>query len=76
MVIEPNDSISANTIIESRDAIFDETRFKSISRQLQPQQLIQSTNELENPLEQIEKNNEPCQELRRSKRIKKTKDAR
>ncbi|XP_076955003.1 uncharacterized protein LOC143629677 [Bidens hawaiensis] len=29
-VIEPNDSVSINTIIESRDAIFDEERFTSI----------------------------------------------
>ena len=31
-VIEPNDSVSINTIIESRDAIFDENRFSSIPR--------------------------------------------
>ncbi|GKA63779.1 zinc finger, CCHC-type containing protein, partial [Tanacetum coccineum] len=32
-VIEPNDSISINSIIESRDAIFYENRFSSIPRQ-------------------------------------------
>lgn len=32
MVIEPNDYISVNTVIESRDAIFDESRFTSIPR--------------------------------------------
>ncbi|GJU05972.1 zinc finger, CCHC-type containing protein [Tanacetum coccineum] len=31
-VIEPNDSVSINSIIESRDAIFDETRFSSVLR--------------------------------------------
>nr|GEX21933.1 zinc finger, CCHC-type [Tanacetum cinerariifolium] len=31
-VIEPNESISINLIIESRDAIFDENRFSSVSR--------------------------------------------
>nr|GEV14304.1 zinc finger, CCHC-type [Tanacetum cinerariifolium] len=31
-VIEPNESVSINSIIESRDAIFDENRFSSISR--------------------------------------------
>ncbi|GKE29762.1 hypothetical protein Tco_1445146 [Tanacetum coccineum] len=31
-VIEPNDSVSINSIIESRNAIFDENRFFSISR--------------------------------------------
>ncbi|GKE34517.1 zinc finger, CCHC-type containing protein [Tanacetum coccineum] len=31
-VIEPNDSISINSIIESRDVIFDENRFSSIPR--------------------------------------------
>ncbi|GJS31749.1 zinc finger, CCHC-type containing protein [Tanacetum coccineum] len=31
-VIEPNDSISINSIIESRDAIFNENRFSSIPR--------------------------------------------
>nr|GEV85850.1 zinc finger, CCHC-type [Tanacetum cinerariifolium] len=31
-VIKPNDSISINSIIESRDKIFDETRFSSIPR--------------------------------------------
>nr|GEV07428.1 zinc finger, CCHC-type [Tanacetum cinerariifolium] len=36
-VIEPNDSVSINTIIESRDAIFDENRFSSIPR---PKEII------------------------------------
>ncbi|GJX80621.1 hypothetical protein Tco_0328770 [Tanacetum coccineum] len=31
-VIEPNDSVSINFIIESRDAIFDENRFSSVPR--------------------------------------------
>ena len=74
IVLEPNDSISINTVIESRDAIFDENRFNSISRQLQPQQLIHSSNKNEIPLKQIDNNDESCQELRRSKRIKKVKD--
>ncbi len=74
MVIEPNDSISINIVIESRDAIFYENRFNSISRQLELQQLIHSSNENEIPLKQIDNNDESCQELRRSKRIKKVKD--
>ena len=32
MVIEPNDSIPINKVIESKDALFDETRFVSIPR--------------------------------------------
>ncbi|GJY32639.1 hypothetical protein Tco_0417108, partial [Tanacetum coccineum] len=31
-VIEPNDSVAINSIIESRDAIFDEQRFSSVPR--------------------------------------------
>ncbi|GKD34898.1 zinc finger, CCHC-type containing protein [Tanacetum coccineum] len=31
-VIEPNESVSVNSIIESRDAIFDENRFSSVPR--------------------------------------------
>ncbi|GKC47244.1 zinc finger, CCHC-type containing protein [Tanacetum coccineum] len=31
-VIEPNDSVSINSIIESRDAIFDKNRFSSVPR--------------------------------------------
>ncbi|KAI3771323.1 hypothetical protein L6452_02485 [Arctium lappa] len=31
-VVEPNDSIAIHTVIESRDALFDETRFSSIPR--------------------------------------------
>lgn len=30
MVIEPNNSITINTIIDSRDVIFEESRFKSL----------------------------------------------
>lgn len=32
LVIEPNDSYSVNTVLESRDAFFDENRFVSIAR--------------------------------------------
>nr|GEV08527.1 hypothetical protein [Tanacetum cinerariifolium] len=41
-VIEPNDSISINSIIESRDAIFDENRFSSIPR---PKDIIPNVQE-------------------------------
>ncbi|GJU00214.1 zinc finger, CCHC-type containing protein [Tanacetum coccineum] len=41
-VIEPNDSVSINSIIESRDAIFDENRFSLIPR---PKDIIPNSNE-------------------------------
>ncbi|GJU48249.1 zinc finger, CCHC-type containing protein [Tanacetum coccineum] len=41
-VIEPNDFISINSIIESRDAIFDENRFSSIPR---PKDIIPNVEE-------------------------------
>nr|GEX12812.1 hypothetical protein [Tanacetum cinerariifolium] len=41
-VIEPNDSTSINSIIESRDAIFDENRFSSIPR---PKDIIPNVQE-------------------------------
>ncbi|GKA74349.1 zinc finger, CCHC-type containing protein [Tanacetum coccineum] len=41
-VIEPNDFVSINSIIESRDAIFDENRFSSIPR---PKDIIPNSDE-------------------------------
>nr|GEW63236.1 zinc finger, CCHC-type [Tanacetum cinerariifolium] len=41
-VIEPNDYVSINTIIESRDAIFDEIRFSSIPK---PKDIIPNSDE-------------------------------
>nr|GFC88917.1 hypothetical protein [Tanacetum cinerariifolium] len=41
-VIEPNDSISINSIIESKDAIFDENNFSSITR---PKDIIPNVQE-------------------------------
>ncbi|GJX20941.1 zinc finger, CCHC-type containing protein [Tanacetum coccineum] len=41
-VIEPNEYISVNSVIESRDAMFDEKRFTSIPR---PKSLMPSSNE-------------------------------
>ncbi|GJX10320.1 hypothetical protein Tco_0200179 [Tanacetum coccineum] len=40
-VIEPNDFVSVNSVIESRDAIFDENRFFSIRR---PKDIVSSSN--------------------------------
>ena len=62
MVIEPNDSISVNTIIESRDAIFEENRFTSIK------DVIPKSSEL------IKDGENETIELRRSKRARKSKD--
>ncbi|GKF30253.1 hypothetical protein Tco_0100051, partial [Tanacetum coccineum] len=41
-VIKPNDSVSINSIIESRDAIFNENRFSSI---LRPKDIIPNSDE-------------------------------
>ncbi|GJW15969.1 zinc finger, CCHC-type containing protein [Tanacetum coccineum] len=43
-VIEPNDSVSINSIIESRDAIFDENHFSSIPR---PKDIIPNSDEFQ-----------------------------
>ncbi|GKE61883.1 hypothetical protein Tco_1512250, partial [Tanacetum coccineum] len=43
-VIEPNDSVSINTIIESKDAIFDENRFSTIPR---PKDIIPNSDEFQ-----------------------------
>ena len=70
-VIESNDYISINSIIESRDAIFDETRFSSIGR---PKDLQVSTNVQEIDEDQLESQNVSSKDehveisLRRSKR--------
>ena len=70
-VIESNDYISVNSIIESRDAIFDETRFSSIGR---PKDLQVSTNVQEIDEDQLESQNVSSKDehveisLRRSKR--------
>ncbi|KAD7478579.1 hypothetical protein E3N88_01715 [Mikania micrantha] len=50
-VLEPNDYVSINTVIESRDAIFDEDRFTSMPR---PKDAIQnSQNGNSNPAENV-----------------------
>ncbi|KAD7479019.1 hypothetical protein E3N88_02155 [Mikania micrantha] len=50
-VLEPNDYVSINTAIESRDAIFDEDRFTSMPR---PKDAIQNPqNENSNPAENV-----------------------
>ncbi|PWA89720.1 zinc finger, CCHC-type [Artemisia annua] len=53
-VIEPNELVSVNTVIESRDAIFDELRFSSIKRpkDLTPKNYEDNSEILEGVMEQ------------------------
>ncbi|KAL0302374.1 UNVERIFIED_CONTAM: Retrovirus-related Pol polyprotein from transposon TNT 1-94 [Sesamum angustifolium] len=64
-VIEPNDFISVNIAIESRNAIFDETRFSSIPR---PKKMIPRTNGIHKQTESSEMTPDELVELRKSKR--------
>ncbi|GJW85150.1 zinc finger, CCHC-type containing protein [Tanacetum coccineum] len=68
-VIEPNNSVSINSIIESRDAIFDENRFSSIPR---PKDIIPN---LEESQRDDHSDDVPSEtpEPRRGKRAKKAK---
>ncbi|XP_073225656.1 uncharacterized protein [Cicer arietinum] len=70
MVVEYNDSYPINTVIESRDAIFQENRFNSIPHPKET--LCSSVQSLENNVS----NNDTltCSEPRRSKRARKEKD--
>ncbi|GJW76476.1 zinc finger, CCHC-type containing protein [Tanacetum coccineum] len=75
-VIEPNDSVSINSITESRDAIFDENRFSSVPR---PSLRIPNETEVisgsvvpEEVIEEVVQQPEP--ELRKSKRNRTPKD--
>ncbi|GJS74160.1 zinc finger, CCHC-type containing protein [Tanacetum coccineum] len=78
-VIEPNDSVAINSIIESRDAIFDEHMFSSIPRPSQ-RSLVKGTKDYvgsvvsERVTDEIVQQSEP--ELRKSKRHRTPKDFR
>ncbi|GJV02506.1 zinc finger, CCHC-type containing protein [Tanacetum coccineum] len=70
-VIEPNDSVSINSIIDTKDAIFDENRFSSVPR-LSQRSLVNGTEDFggsvvpEEVSEEVVQQPEP--ELRKSKR--------
>ena len=75
MVIEPNDFMSINTIIESTDALFDETRFSSIPRL---RDVVSQVPEMEHNDGEVQGQQEvdsnDVLELRKSKRARKTKN--
>ncbi|GJS70116.1 zinc finger, CCHC-type containing protein [Tanacetum coccineum] len=78
-VIEPNDSVAINSIIESRDAIFDENRFSTVPRP--SQRFLVKGNEDTGGAVALEKVTEEVvlqleHELRKSKRYKTLKDFR
>ncbi|GJZ50608.1 zinc finger, CCHC-type containing protein [Tanacetum coccineum] len=68
-VIEPNDSVSINSIIESRDAIFDENRFSSIPR---PKDIIPNSDEFQRD-DHLDDVTSEIPEPRRGKRARKAK---
>nr|GEX92334.1 zinc finger, CCHC-type [Tanacetum cinerariifolium] len=68
-IIEPNDSVSINSIIESRDAIFDENRFSSIPR---PKDIILNSDESQRNDHSDDVPNE-IPEPRKGKRVRKAK---
>ncbi|KAI3729198.1 hypothetical protein L6452_17851 [Arctium lappa] len=69
MVVESNDNISINTIIESRDAHFDEQRFKSIPKAHEVSKETVSTKiPIDNEREDDDSTNHQVIEPRRSKR--------
>ena len=72
MIIELNDFIFINTIIESRDALFDETHFSSIPR---PRDVASQVPEMEHNDSQVQDQQEvdsnDVLELRKSKSCKK-----
>nr|KAJ0212594.1 hypothetical protein LSAT_V11C400219000 [Lactuca sativa] len=70
-VLESNDSVSVNTVIESRDAIFDEERFTSIPR---PRDMIhQSSSKSTTQAEDVSGGASSVPELRKSTRARKAK---
>ena len=70
-VLESNDSVSVNTVIESRDAIFDEERFTSIPR---PRDMIhQSSSKSTTQAEDVSGGASSVPEPRKSTRARKAK---
>nr|KAJ0205942.1 hypothetical protein LSAT_V11C500253930 [Lactuca sativa] len=70
-VLESNDSVSVNTVIESRDAIFDEERFTSIPR---PRDMIhQSSSKSATQAEDVSGGASSVPEPRKSTRARKAK---
>nr|KAJ0211296.1 hypothetical protein LSAT_V11C400216860 [Lactuca sativa] len=73
-ILESNDSVSINTVIESRDAIFDEERFTSIPR---PRDMIhQSSNKSTTQAEDVSGGATFVPEPRKSTRARKAKSFR
>nr|GEV72242.1 zinc finger, CCHC-type [Tanacetum cinerariifolium] len=68
-IIEPNDSVSINSIIKSRDTIFDENRFSSIPR---PNDIIPNSDESQRDDHSDDVPNE-IPEPRKGKRVRKAK---
>ncbi|GKD70909.1 hypothetical protein Tco_1324999 [Tanacetum coccineum] len=78
-VIEPNDSVEINSIIESRDAIFDENKFSLVLRPSQ-RSLVKGTEDSGGSVvpEKVTREvvQQPAPELRKSKRYRTPKDFR
>ncbi|GJY98637.1 hypothetical protein Tco_0516067 [Tanacetum coccineum] len=72
-VIKPNDLVLINSIIESRDAIFDENRFSSVPKPSQ-RSLVNGTEDIGCSVVPEEVVQQPEPELRKRKRNKTLKD--